>query len=109
MTGYYTPILLRRQSPPSGFRKVGRARAPRQAGLVCRPDSIKPNNEYEKGHIDYGKDLKKITGEFLASRRPADAAEKEDLPANTVRPEPENRREAEKQNAPKAPEEPVIR
>ena len=69
-------------------------------------DSIRPKNDYEKSHIDYAKDLKKITGEFLSSRRPANEAEMEDLQANTVRREREKRRETEQLTAPQAPESP---
>jgi hypothetical protein len=62
-------------------------------------DSIVPKNDYEKAHINYAKGLKKITGEFLSSRRPANEAELEDLQANTAR------RELEKRRAGEAPQE----
>ena len=70
-------------------------------------DSIKPKNDYEREHINYAKDLKKITGEFLASRRPADKDELEDLQANTARRELEKRRtgEAPKEEAQEKTEE----
>ena len=58
-------------------------------------DSIKPKNDYEKEHINYAKDLKKITGEFLSSRRPANETEMEDLQANAARRELEKRRNGE--------------
>ena len=70
-------------------------------------DSIIPKNDYEKAHINYAKDLKKITGDFLSSRRPTNEAEREDLQANTARRELEKRRTGEAQQE-KPKEEEVI-
>lgn len=65
-------------------------------------DHIKAKNDYEESHINYAKDLRKITGDFLSSRRPADETELAELQAN------EARRELEKRRAGEAPAEPEI-